>query len=146
MSKLTDDNIGVWIARHALLVWLGIVLNLFFVIPLLFKPEWILGLFNLPLNQLIWGRFSGLLLLIITVFYVPATIDLDRYRVFAWLAIFPSRSFGAMFFFLAVFVFGEPPGFIVPILLDGSIGLITLFCLIKVTKLERAQRAVGEEA
>ncbi len=146
MSKLTDDNIGVWIARHALLVWLGIVLNLFFVIPLLFKPEWILGLFNLPLNQLIWGRFSGLLLLIITVFYVPATIDLDRYRVFAWLAIFPSRSFGAMFFFLAVFVFGEPPGFIVAILLDGSIGLITLFCLIKVTKLERAQRAVGEEA
>ena len=146
MTKLTDDNIGVWIARHALLVWLGIVLNLFFVIPLLFKPEWILGLFNLPLNQLIWGRFSGLLLLIITVFYVPATIDLDRYRVFAWLAIFPSRSFGAMFFFLAVFVFGEPPGFIVAILLDGSIGLVTLFCLIKVTKLERAQRAVGEEA
>lgn len=144
MSKLTDDDIGVWIARHALLVWLGIVLNLFFVIPLLFKPEWILGLFNLPLNQLIWGRFSGLLLLIITVFYVPATIDFDRYRVFAWLAVFPSRSFGAIFFFLAVFVFAEPPGFIVAILLDGSIGLTTLFCLIKITKLERAQRAVGE--
>ena len=144
MSKLTDDDIGLWIARHALLVWLGIVLNLFFVIPLLFKPEWILGLFNLPLNQLIWGRFSGLLLLIITVFYVPATIDFDRYRVFAWLAVFPSRSFGAIFFFLAVFVFGEPPGFIVASLLDGSIGLTTLFCLIKITKLERAQRAAGE--
>lgn len=144
MSKLTGDKIGIWTSRHALLVWLGIVLNLFFVIPLLFNPEWFLGLFNLPLNRLIWGRFAGLLLLIITVFYVPATIDLDRYRVFAWLAIFPSRSFGAIFFFLAVFVFGEPPGFIVAILLDGSIGLITLFCLIKVTKLERAQRAVGE--
>ena len=143
MSK-HDDKVGVWIVRHAVFVWIGIVLNLGFVLPLLFKPEWILDLFNLPLNQLIWGRFSGLLLLIITVFYVPATIDFDRYRIFAWLAVFPSRTFGAVFFFLAVFVFNQPSGFMVAILLDGSIGLATLFCLIKITTHERRQRAAGE--
>ena len=143
MSAAPGNSISLWTARHALFVWLGIVLNLFFILPLLFDPVWLLGFFNVTVDQTIWPRFAGLLLLIITVFYVPATIDLDRFRVFAWLSIFPSRSFGSIFFFLAVFLFDMPPGFIIGILVDGSVGLVTLYCLIRVTKLEQAQQAAG---
>jgi hypothetical protein len=41
-------------------------------------------------------------------------------------------------------VFDQPPGFIVGVLLDGVIGLATLYCLIRVTALERARGPVGE--
>ena len=143
MSKQAPQELSLWIARHSLLVWLGIVLNLFFVFMLLIDPPMLLSLFKIPVDGSIWPRFAGLLLLIITIFYIPATLDLERYRVIAWMAVFPSRSFGATFFFLAVFVFDQPPGFIVAILLDGLIGLATLYCLIRVTALERARRLAG---
>jgi hypothetical protein len=132
------QSLSKWKMRHAVLVWIGIILNLAFVIPLLFCPEWILGLFHIPANQLIWPRFAGLLLGILSVFYIPATLDIDRYRVFAWLAVFPSRTFGSVFFFLAVFVFGQPLGFLAGVLLDGSIGIATLWCLIRIARLEQA--------
>jgi len=119
-------------------VWVGILLNFAFVLPLLFWPEWILGLFQIPVNQLIWPRFSALLLGLLSIFYIPATLDIDRYRVFAWLAVFPSRTFGAVFFFIAVFVFDQPLGFLVGVLLDGSVGVLTLFCLIRILRLEQA--------
>lgn len=146
MSPSAQDTITLWTARHAIVVWVGILLNLVFIVPLLFDPEWLLGLFNLPLNQPIWARFAGLLLLIVSVNYIPATIDLERYRVNAWLAVFPSRAFGATFFFLAVFVFGAPAAFLLAILLDGTIGLASLYCLIRVTALEQAQSSLGEAA
>ena len=144
MTAPAPQDLSIWIARHSLLVWLGIVLNLFIIVPLLFDPAWILGLFNIPVDPSLWPRFAGLLLLIVTVFYIPPTIDLERYRANAWLSILPSRAFGATFFVLAVFVFDQPPGFIVGILLDGVIGLATLYCLIRVTALERARGPVGE--
>lgn len=143
MSAPDPRDLSLWIARHTLLVWIGIVLNFGFIIPLIFTPDWILALFNIPPDPSLWPRFAGLLLLIVTVFYIPPTLDLDRYRANAWLAIFPSRSFGATFFFLAVFVFDQPAGFIVGTLLDGSIGLATLICLIRVTTLERLRKQAG---
>jgi hypothetical protein len=130
-------SLSKWKARHAILVWLGIILNFAFVLPLLLWPEWILGLFQIPVNQLIWPRFSALLLGLLSIFYIPATLDIDRYRVFAWLAVFPSRTFGAVFFFLAVFVFDQPVGFLVGVLLDGSIGILTLWSLIRILRLEQ---------
>jgi hypothetical protein len=103
-------------------------------------------MFNIPPDESIWPRFAALLLFIVSLYYIPPTIDLERYRVNAWLAVFPSRSLGATFFFLAVFVFDQPPGFIVAILLDGLIGLATLWCLIRVTALERSRGLAGDWA
>ena len=145
MTPRPGESLSAWTARFAIGVWVGILLNLGFVISLVFCPAWILGLFGLPLDQLVWARFAGWLLFIITCFYVPPTLDLRRYRANAWLSIVPSRAGGALFFFLAVFVFGEPPGFLIGMLLDGSIGLITLVCLIKIESMERALRVAGEE-
>ncbi|MGE0419629.1 MAG: hypothetical protein AB7O80_22725 [Acetobacteraceae bacterium] len=135
-----DTSISLWIARHALLVWLGIFLNILFIVPLFLWPRWMLDLFNIPLDQLIWARCAAGLLAIISTFYVPATIDFGRYRVFAYLSIFPSRTFGATFFFLAVTIFGQPAGFLSISLVDALIGSTTLYCLIRIAALERAQR------
>lgn len=143
MITRPKDSLSVWVARHAILVWIGVVLNLALIIPLVFNPTWILGLLGIPLNQVIWARFAGLLLFFISCYYVPATIDFERYRINAWLAVVPSRSGGAILFFLAVFVFGQPPGFLVGVLVDGFIGLTTLYCLIKIQTLERTQRVGG---
>jgi hypothetical protein len=134
-----SESLTKWKARHAILVWLGIAMNLVYAIPLIFWPEWILGVFHIPSTPglMIWTRFSAILLLILSVFYVPATLDIDRYRIFAWLAVFPSRTFGAVFFFLAVFLFGQPLGFLMGVLLDGTVAILTLWCLMRIVALEQ---------
>lgn len=142
MKPQYDDSITEWAARHALLVWLGILLNVAVAVPLLLEPEWLLAVLGIPLHQLVWGQFAGLLLILLSLFYIPATIDLGRYRANAWLAVFPSRTAGTLFFFLAVFAFDQPAGFLLGALVDGSIGLATLYCLIRIRTLERAQVAI----
>ncbi|MFW5681024.1 MAG: hypothetical protein ACOC3D_12215, partial [Pseudomonadota bacterium] len=82
-----SSSLTRWIFRHAVVVWLGIALNLGFALPLLFDPAWLLDLFGVPGAATVWPRFAGLLLIILSVFYVPATLDIDRYRIFAWLHV-----------------------------------------------------------
>ena len=131
------QSISRWKLRHALIVWLGIVLNMGFVIPLLFAPVWLLDLFGLRVEPLIWTQFAGLLLAIISVLYIPATIDIDRYRIFAWLSVFPSRSFGVLFFSFMVFLAHQPAAFLLGVALDGGIGIASLWCLIRIVTLEQ---------
>ena len=143
MTTSLDQSISAWVARHTALVWFGILLNALFIVPLLFWPRWMLDLFNIPLEQLIWARMSAGLLMIISTFYVPAAIDLGRYRANAYIAVFPSRTFGATFFFLAVVLFGQPPGFLSISFVDALIGSTTLYCLIRIKALEKQQSATG---
>jgi hypothetical protein len=143
MKNSTQSTISVWIMRHTILVWFGIFLNALFIIPLLFFPRWMLDLFSIPLDQLIWARESAGLLMIISVFYVPAAIDFGRYRANAYIAIFPSRTFGATFFFFAVVLFGQPLGFLSISFVDALIGSTTLYCLIRIKTLEKQHRDAG---
>jgi hypothetical protein len=143
MKTGTRDTVSVWIVRHTILVWFGIFLNALFIIPLLFFPRWMLDRFGIPLQELIWARESAGLLMIISAFYVPAAIDFGRYRVNAYIAVFPSRTFGAMFFFFAVVLFGQPPGFLSISFIDAFIGSTTLYCLIRIKTLERQHRESG---
>jgi hypothetical protein len=143
MKTATPSTLSVWIVRHTILVWFGIFLNALFIIPLLFFPRWMLDLFGIPLDQLVWARESAGLLMIISAFYMPAAIDFGRYRANAYIAVFPSRTFGATFFFFAVVVFGQPPGFLSISFVDASIGSTTLYCLIRIKALERQHRESG---
>ena len=140
MMTARKDSISVWIVRHTILVWFGIVLNALFIVPLLFVPRWFLDLFAIPLKELIWARQSAGLLMIISVFYVPAAVDFGRYRANAYIAVFPSRTFGATFFFFAVFLFGQPIGFLSISFVDALIGSTTLYCLIRIKRLEAQDR------
>ena len=141
--KTPTQSVSVWIMRHTILVWFGIFLNSLFIIPLLFFPRWMLDLFGIPLDELVWARESAGLLMIISVFYVPAAIDFGRYRANAYIAVFPSRTFGATFFFFAVVLFDQPPGFLSISFVDALIGATTLYCLIRIKTLERQHREAG---
>lgn len=141
--KPGQTAISVWIARHTMLLWLGVILNAILVVALLIDPRWVLDLVGIPLQELVWARASGGLLMIITVFYIPAALDFGRYRTNAYLAVFPSRTFGAVFFFLAVVLFGQPPGFLVISLADALIGSTTLYCLIRIKALEERASETG---
>jgi hypothetical protein len=143
MKTFRQSTVSVWILRHTILLWFGIFLNSLFIIPLLFFPRWMLDLFGIPLEQLIWARESAGLLMIISVFYVPAAVDFGRYRANAYIAVFPSRSFGATFFFCAVVFFGQPPGFLSISFVDALIGSTTLYCLTRIKTLEEQHREAG---
>jgi hypothetical protein len=143
MKPAGQTAISVWIARHTILLWLGVIVNAIFVAGLLFDPRWLLDLVGIPLQELIWARIAGGLLMIITVFYIPAAIDFGRYRTNAYLAVFPARTFGAVFFFLAVVLFGQPPGFLLASLVDALIGATTLYCLIRIKALEERANEAG---
>ena len=143
MKTSPATSVSVWMARHTALVWFGIFLNALFIVPLLFWPRWMLDLFGIPLEQIIWARESAGLLMIISAFYVPAAVDFGRYRANAYIAVFPSRTFGATFFFFAVVFFGQPPGFLSISFVDALIGSTTLYCLIRIRTLERQHRESG---
>lgn len=143
MSTAAQSPLSVWIARHTILLWFGIFLNALFIVPLLFFPSWLLDLLGIPLQELIWARFSGGLLMIISTFYVPAAIDFGNYRVNAYIAVFPSRTFGALFFFFAVVWFGQPPGFLSGSFVDALIGSTTAYCLTRIRALEKQQGENG---
>ena len=143
MRNSTQSTLSIWIVRHTILIWFGIFLNSLFIIPLFFFPRWMLDLFAIPLDNLIWARESAGLLMIISVFYVPAAVDFARYRANAYIAVFPSRTFGATFFFLAVVLFGQPPGFLSISFVDALIGSTTLYCLIRIRTLEKQSAHSG---
>ncbi len=143
MKPAGQTAISVWIARHTILLWLGVIVNAILVAALVLDPRWLLDLLGIPLENLIWARIAGGLLMIITVFYVPAALDFGRHRTNAYLAVFPARTFGAVFFFLAVILFGQPPGFLVAALVDAFIGATTLYCLIRIKALEERPGGFG---
>jgi hypothetical protein len=143
MKTSSESAVSVWIVRHTILVWFGIFLNALFIIPLLFVPRWMLNLFNIPLDQLVWARESAGLLMIISAFYIPAAVDFGRYRANAYIAVFVSRAFGSTFFFFAVLLFGQPVGFLSISFVDALIGSTTGYCLIRIATLEKQHRAAG---
>src|SRR5262245_59803562 len=84
-----------WFRR---VLWTGIVANLALSIPTLVAPARTMAMYGLPpASPLLWPRFSGLLLILLSVFYIPAGVDPNRYRVVAWLAV-AARLAGVVFF------------------------------------------------
>jgi hypothetical protein len=84
-----------WFRR---VLWFGIVANLGLAIPTLLAPARLMALNDLPpAAPLLWPRFAALLLVLLSIFYMPAGIDPNRYRLIAWLAV-ASRLAGVIFF------------------------------------------------
>jgi hypothetical protein len=78
--------------------WIGIAANLALAIPTLAAPEALLARNGLPpAMPVLWPRFAALLLILLSVFYVPAAVDPVRYRAIAWLAV-AARLAGVVFF------------------------------------------------
>jgi hypothetical protein len=130
------EQLERWYRR---ITWFGIFLNALFIVPLYLAPQFALDLLQITAEPANWARISGMLLLTISVFYIPATINLRKYWVYAWLAIVPSRTQGALFFFILVFVFGYPKGYLPIAFVDATIALLQLVVLLKARKVLAAE-------
>jgi hypothetical protein len=90
-----DASSATWFSR---ILWTGIAANIAFSLPALVAPIWSLELMRMPVaSPLVWTRFSGQLVILLSLFYIPAAIDPYRYRANAWLAV-ASRLAGVLFF------------------------------------------------
>ncbi len=88
---------AAWFQR---VMWAGIIANLALAIPTLLWPAQMQALARLPAaTPLVWVRFSSLLLILLSSFYVPAAVDCRRHRTNAWLAT-GGRLAGVLFFAL----------------------------------------------
>jgi len=128
---INDTTAGRWLKR---VIWLGIFANLALALPTLAAPDFMMDRVGLPTaTPLLWPRFAGLLLIILSVFYTPAATDLDRYRIVAWFAI-ASRAAGVLFFMpqatyrmLGLFdlVFLVPELLLLLVAINGATGTLT---------------------
>lgn len=86
---------GRWFQR---VVWIGIASNLALAIPTLVSPAASMARAGVPAaTPLLWPQFSALLLILLSIMYVPAALDFERYRITAWLTV-ASRLVGVIFF------------------------------------------------
>ena len=86
---------GTWFKR---VVWIGIVSNFALAVPTLLVPARMVELTGIPpATPLLWVQFSALLLILLSIFYMPAGIDYARYYITAWSAV-GSRLAGVIFF------------------------------------------------
>jgi hypothetical protein len=80
-------------------VVLGILANLFFALPGIFIPNAVLALARIePTHDPVWPAFASLLLLLLSLFYIPGAVDPFRYSPIAWLSVV-ARFAGVVFFF-----------------------------------------------
>ena len=80
------------------MVWLGVLANFALALPALFLPDEMLAMMSLPsASPGMWPSFAALLLILLSLFYIPAAISPLKYRPVAWLAVM-ARLAGVIFF------------------------------------------------
>ena len=75
----------------------GVAINvLAMAVPFTFLPLWTMDHFGLPSGggSIVWMRQAGLLLLFISLLYIPGGLDLERYKANAWFAVITRMVIG----------------------------------------------------
>jgi hypothetical protein len=89
------NNYAIWFGR---VVWLGILANLIIGIPTVLLPgETLVAFGSPPADPLLWPSFSGLLLILLSLFYIPAALQPLRNLLVSWLTVL-ARLAGVIFF------------------------------------------------
>ena len=104
-------------------VRVGVAVNLILAIPAVVAPALVLGLFELETGDRdIWARFAAWLLVLLSLFYLPAAKEPFRSLINSWLTVF-ARLGGVGFFLGAVFIVGESPRLLALASIDLVFGL-----------------------
>jgi len=105
-----------WFCR---LIFIGIVINLSFAIPALFAAQFLTTLLGLP-NQAIypWLNNVGMLLIGVSLFYIPAALAPERWFAYSWLTVI-SRFIAVVFWYWLANTSGYPDTFLPLLCSDG---------------------------
>ncbi|MGA2738276.1 MAG: cytochrome c [Bryobacteraceae bacterium] len=83
--EISANPAARWFSR---VVWLGIVFNLFFVAMEVFAPDFInVGVGLTPGFPTVWNRAHGIMVLALTILYIPAARDPLRYPGYSWMLV-----------------------------------------------------------
>lgn len=94
------NKYALWFRR---VVFVGILANCFLALPGIFIPNTVIEFVRgtpLPPAFAIWPAFASLLLLLLSLLYIPAAVDPFRYRPVAYLAV--ASRFAGVWFFLVL--------------------------------------------
>ncbi|WP_084579358.1 hypothetical protein [Sphingomonas azotifigens] len=118
-----------------IVVWIGVLVNWTFgVWAVFFDPHALLNALRLGDQQdVTWLYNYSILLMILSLFYIPAANDPFRYRANAWLLIV-GRLVPASTFLVGVVLGFMPAGFLGLMAGDGTIGLLELILLIRIVR------------
>ena len=101
----------------------GVAVNLALAIPAVVAPALVLGLFELETGDRdVWARFAAWLLVLLSLFYLPAAKEPFHSLINSWLTVF-ARLGGVGFFLGAVFIVGESPRLLALASIDLVFGL-----------------------
>ena len=132
---IKQNKYADWFRRF---VWLGILANLVYAIPALFMPETLMHWLGfLPPTDTLWMRNTGMLLILLNLFYMPVATDPIRYERFARLTV-AARFIAALFFLWIIFKVPYS-GRVLPLFLtDLALGLFLAFFLYRTLRIEYA--------
>jgi hypothetical protein len=117
-------------------IWAGIIFNMVFALPACFAPDQLQSMLPLaPTEPTTWLRNVGMLLVAISVLYIPAAHDPLRYRIYAILAV-AARFFAAAFWTYMWFGAGLGKGVAILLFGDLGTGIIQAFFLYRVLSSE----------
>ena len=86
----------------SIVVWIGIVPNLYFAIPAFFVPSFIVNTLGLADGfETVWLRNAGLLILIISLYHALAALKPATYPIVGWLII-TGRLLAAVYWLIVV--------------------------------------------
>jgi len=112
-------------------VLIGVLINILgMALPFIFAPQWTLEVAGLPGGggSTLWMRQAGLLLLFISLLYLPGGIDPVRYRLNAYFGVIVRMTIG--FYWLGLFFLkGESSSFLPIGLVDCSYAIFNAFVL-----------------
>lgn len=124
-----------WFGR---VVWLGILANCALAFWVLFgDANALMQMLDLgEVQSTLWLYNYAVLLVILSLFYIPAARDCVRYRANAWLLIV-GRLIPAFIYFVGVAMGFMPEGFLWLGLADATIGFIQLWLLLRMVRTEQ---------
>jgi mono/diheme cytochrome c family protein len=107
-----------WFSR---VVWLGIVVNMLFIVPQVFAPDYINITFGQPVGgPNVWNRAHGMMVLALSIFYVPAALEPLRNPGYSWLLVL-SRLLAACLWWC---ISRSNPAFLQALATDGGFGIV----------------------
>jgi hypothetical protein len=95
--------------------FIGVLINILgMALPFVLAPQWYLDWFGLPGGggSVVWMRQAGLLLLFISILYLPGGSDPIRYSLNAKFAVLVRMTIGSYWLWL-VFVEGQSRSFLI---------------------------------